>query len=201
MLERTLESISEKEELARRTQELERQTKELEAIELRDELTGLFRREHFNAEIEKAFTLANHEQNILSVGFIDIDHFKSINDNYGHGVGDIVITNISEVLRSNVRGDDILARFGGEEFIVLMRTNQPDESYHVMERLLANVRAHSINLSDEQQIQTTVSIGVANHVAGSNAFQTASALIDSADQAMYAAKRNGRDRIVVYSEL
>lgn len=197
-MNRTLLLANENSNMARRTQELERRAKELNAKSLRDSMTGLFRREYFNEMLNHAFGRANREQGLLSVAFIDIDHFKRINDTYGHAVGDTVITDIAHQLASDVRQSDVVARYGGEEFVILMQDQSATASIQAMRRLVQNVRTCEFSTPGDDALKITVSVGIVVYTPAESVFSEARELLEAADQAMYVAKRDGRDQIVVY---
>ncbi len=196
VIARTLLCLRTTDELEQRTRALERRTDGLDARAQRDSMTGLFNREHFVTMLDKAFTQASHEGAPLSVAFIDIDRFKAINDTYGHAAGDSVIIGIARRLLLSVRQTDVVARYGGEEFVILLGATGLDASRRIIQRLLSNIRSHSFRLPNDNHLNVTVSIGIATHAPAGSAFHNPQALLESADQAMYAAKRGGRDQVI-----
>jgi diguanylate cyclase (GGDEF)-like protein len=156
-----------------------------------DVLTGLPNRRYFDEvlSIERPRRRAN---DTLGIVMIDIDHFKRLNDRYGHAVGDSVLRAVAAAIASAVRAEDTPARYGGEEFAVLIRRTSAEQAIEVGERIrLAVVRLHPASLGIDQPV--TISLGVA--VAGTEAV-TITDLVERADQALYRAKRLGRDRVV-----
>jgi two-component system cell cycle response regulator len=125
---------------------------------------------------------------------MDIDHFKSVNDTYGHDVGDEVLREFANRIAANIRGIDMACRYGGEEFVVVMPDTDMQLALSVAERLRGSVETTMFPIScPPQQLDVTVSIGM----AGSEGSQdTAQALLHRADQALYRAKREGRNRVV-----
>jgi diguanylate cyclase (GGDEF)-like protein len=123
---------------------------------------------------------------------MDIDHFKSFNDTYGHQQGDIVLKELARVFQQQVRGCDVLARYGGEEFAVVMPETDAGVAVRVAERLRAAVEEHGIP-GQEEELKVTISMGVATVPRGDIA--TPAELVTAADQALYRAKENGRNRI------
>ncbi len=198
VIARTLQNLRTTDELEQRTRALERRTDGLDARAQRDSMTGLFNREHFVAMLDKAFAQANHDGTPLSLAFIDIDRFKAINDTYGHAAGDSVIIGVARRLLLSVRQTDVVARYGGEEFVILMHAATSAASRTIMQRVLDDVRAHSLRLPNDNHLRVTASIGIATHTPAGRVFQNPQALLESADQAMYAAKRSGRDRMRSY---
>lgn len=157
----------------------------------RDFLTGLYNRRYFFSTVEPYFTEAAALDDGFVTAMIDIDHFKNINDAYGHDIGDKVIVHFSEILRSNVQHHDIVSRFGGEEFCVLLKGSTKEEAATVFERIVQTVAATPLLLEDGREIVFTISIGVALYCEN-----TLSDTINEADQKLYEAKKSGRNRIV-----
>lgn len=157
----------------------------------RDFLTGLYNRRYFFSTVEPYFTEAAALDEGFVTAMIDIDHFKNINDTYGHDIGDKVIVHFSEILRSNVQHHDIVSRFGGEEFCVLLKGNTKEEAATVFERIIQTVATTPLLLEDGREIVFTISIGVALYCEN-----TLSETINEADQKLYEAKKSGRNRIV-----
>lgn len=163
----------------------------------RDTLTGLLNRKTFEAQFEKLRRAlaadANARPGGCWIGVLDIDRFKSVNDTYGHVIGDEVLLLVSQIIQRNFRGDDHVYRFGGEEFVVLLRdTGQPDTAA-VMERLRTAVAAHRF----PQLGTVTVSIGW----TGIRPHDTSAGAIGRADEALYHAKENGRNRVFQHEQL
>lgn len=158
---------------------------------LLDGLTGLINRRGFD---EKLATLAAAEGSLCLV-MLDVDHFKQINDNYGHVFGDRVLRAIGEVLKSAVKGRDVVARYGGEEFAVLLPETRVDGAHSVAEQLRSQVERTRIRrLSTEETIGSiTVSAGVTAYRLGEDAAQ----FVQRADTALYASKAGGRNRVTV----
>jgi len=140
---------------------------------------------YFNQELNRVI---RYQQN-LSVLMLDIDHFKRINDLYGHNAGDEVLKKIAEHLQEQIRDVDIAARYGGEEFVILMPETDKDTAYMVATRLKESIA--QINYS-RPEFKVTVSIGIASAPKDGT---TAQELLKQADQAMYLAKRNGKNRV------
>jgi diguanylate cyclase (GGDEF)-like protein len=160
-----------------------------------DELTGINNRRHFFALARQAFTAGARYRHPLSTVLLDLDHFKEINDRWGHQVGDDVLKHVANILRRHLRGADILGRFGGEEFIVLLPQSTADQSRAVAERIRDEIEAVSLD-TPKGCIALTVSAGVADTAQGGYDIER---LIGLADQALYAAKQAGRNCTVVYS--
>lgn len=163
---------------------------------VRDPLTGLFNRRHVEAILTAELARSRRHGTPLSVLLVDVDHFKSVNDRYGHPAGDQVLVQLARVMSRVVRVGDTCARLGGEEFcIVLPHTDSP-KAAHAAERLHRVVRA--LRLQGESQIRVTVSIGVSTtHGPGDDHPREMRDLLARGDRALYEAKRTGRDRTVV----
>ena len=157
-----------------------------------DGLTGLFNRRHFLELAESEWSRFDRYERPLSLMMIDIDHFKSINDRFGHDIGDRVIEHVASICREGKRASDIVARIGGEEFVTLLPETPLDSALLVAERLRRRI-AESPLLDAAARVALTASIGVAE--AGARTGNIA-ALMKDADEALYRAKNAGRDRVV-----
>jgi len=160
----------------------------LEKLSRTDELTSLANRRHFRDELSRAFDHASRYERPLSVAIVDVDHFKSINDDHGHEEGDRVLEALGAVLRETLRSSDFAARIGGEEFAVILPETHLHEALVVSEKLR---RAIEVSSNDARPV--TISIGVAS--MPHSKFASKSEMLRSADQAMYRAKNRGRNRV------
>lgn len=157
-----------------------------------DELTGLHNRRWLNEMVARQITRSQFGSKPLSLLLIDIDHFKSVNDNYGHLAGDEVLRNVAEIMMNYLRPTDLLARFGGEEFMVALPDTDLVGARIAAETMCAAVRNTTIENSEHGVLPpVTVSIGVAELLPD----QSFDSLVESADRAMYLAKKNGRNRV------
>ena len=180
----------------------ERFQREMFERTVRDPLTGLFNRLYFLDQLAQAAELGVARGLGLAVLMLDIDHFKSINDTYGHDAGDSALREVAQVLRECTRSDDLVARYGGEEFILALTVTAPDQATERAERIRAAIAARrcTVNLAGNvHDVRLTVSIGLA--FAHSNRTPRPDALITAADQGLYQAKRSGRDRVVFHAEM
>jgi diguanylate cyclase (GGDEF)-like protein len=168
----------------------ERYQKRLFESSLRDGLTATFNRRYFVDRLQSEMRFANRHDKSLALLFIDIDHFKKINDGFGHQAGDQVLAAVARELTATIRAEDVLARYGGEEFAVLCREIEKEGALALGERLRAAVERAKFE-HDGRQIPVTISVGAA--VARKP--QQAQPLIAAADAAMYEAKRAGRNRV------
>lgn len=162
---------------------------ELEQLSATDPLTGAWNRAHFDKTIAIELSRSARYLQPLALIFFDIDHFKRVNDDYGHAVGDVVLCELVKVVRTAIRGSDLLFRWGGEEFVILA----PSTSYRCAASLAETVRARIEQHVIEGAGHITVSLGVAEYVGG----ESETACLQRADAAMYAAKNSGRNRVVV----
>jgi two-component system cell cycle response regulator len=162
------------------------------ALALTDPLTGIYNHRYLMRHLRNL--LANGQTREIAVLMIDVDHFKLVNDEYGHAAGDKVLRAIADTLRSNTRAFDSLARYGGEEFVVVMPGTEPDDASLAAERLRAAVEALPFALGSGGHSRLTVSIGVA---CCQEMPVTPEALLYAADAALYAAKRAGRNRVAI----
>jgi diguanylate cyclase (GGDEF)-like protein/PAS domain S-box-containing protein len=156
-----------------------------------DELTQTNNRRQLFALGEQEFNHAKRYQHPLSVLMLDIDDFKKINDQYGHATGDIVLYELAQYCQNNIRDVDILGRYGGEEFVIIMPSTNLDQGCELAERLRAHVKANPIPTKNTS-LQITISIGV---VEATLETPNLAALIDQADTALYKAKEKGKNRV------
>ena len=154
-----------------------------------DPLTGLLNRRGFHDLAHTIWSNAVRKQRTISIIMIDIDHFKQINDKFGHTTGDQVLIDISQILTAKCRAGDLLARWGGEEFIILLPETPQDQARILAERIRTSVEAININFR-QSHITTTVSLGLAEY----SAKQTLNELIHQADKHLYLAKEKGRNQ-------
>lgn len=126
---------------------------------------------------------------------IDLDHFKRVNDLHGHSLGDAVLVHVADIIRGVIRHGDLPFRYGGEEFIVLLKGDDLEGATRIAERVRQEIEGKPLELDEITSIQNAASIGLA---CFPHHFTTAQELIDAADSALYKAKRNGRNRVVVY---
>lgn len=159
-----------------------------------DQLTGLHNRRYMSRHLENLLSQSKQTGKPLAFAIMDIDFFKTVNDTYGHDVGDEVLREFANRITANVRGIDLACRFGGEEFVVVMPDTDLTFAYAVADRLRRQVENTPVILNRPPgEVSITVSIGIA---ALSGADDTADGLLHRADQALYQAKRSGRNRVV-----
>lgn len=162
---------------------------------LADGLTGLVNRRGFDLALAACLSAAESGGRGPSLLITDIDHFKRVNDTYGHLFGDKVIRAVAQILKANVKGQDTAARYGGEEFVVLLPETSLDGAWVVAEKIRSTIEGSRVRRSDNNQeiAQITVSLGVASYSAG----ESASDFIARVDSALYASKNQGRNRVTL----
>ena len=166
-------------------------------LSLTDSLTGLRNRRYLEGNIFQMIVLAARHNVPVCFSMIDIDFFKLINDNYGHLVGDYVLKEIAAILSAEFRKSDVIVRYGGDEFLIILFDSDPNLSYSMMEELRNKIEVHTFEYQN-LKINITISIGIACDFHKSNKPTNLSKCISFADQACYAAKTNGRNRVEIY---
>jgi diguanylate cyclase (GGDEF)-like protein len=168
---------------------------ELKLVELSqtDDLTGLTNRRHFLAQAEATLALSQRYQHGFSVLMLDVDHFKRINDQFGHAAGDTVLQKFAQVMGAVVRKTDLTARLGGEEFAIILPESTMNDALILAERIRTNIAAERFSYASEV-FDVTVSIGLACYQPDDVAFER---MLARADKALYRAKALGRNRIEV----
>lgn len=163
---------------------------------LKDSLTGLYNRRFLDEYVEKLAPQVIRQKGSIAVFMIDMDHFKIVNDDYGHDVGDLVLKELSKVLSENVREGDLVVRYGGEEFIILAH-NVADESdaINLAEKIRTKVAEQKINISSDKVLNKTISIGISMFPQDNSSIWQA---IKYADLSLYEAKNTGRNKVIRY---
>jgi two-component system, cell cycle response regulator len=179
-------------ELRDKNRQLEEVLAKLEVLAITDPLTHLYNRRHFETLIENEFAGTVRYKSPATCLMIDVDYFKSINDEYGHRTGDIVLKELSNIVISCLRKVDTVARWGGEEFVALLTRTKKEDSYAAAERILNTISGYTFTGVNRR---ITVSIGIASIPDPS--IDTAEKLVDASDIALYEAKKLGRNRFAV----
>ena len=186
-------------ELRRASQRLELQLAEIEALQtqlreqaIRDPLTGLYNRRYLQEALERELLRAKRDEAPLSLVLMDIDRFKNCNDTYGHKAGDLVLQALAEMLVETTRKEDIICRYGGAEFLVVLPGTLADIAHQRTEQWRQKFQELCISL-EELQIQTTLSAGIACHPFDGDTMEK---LLKVADDALYRAKQSGRNRVI-----
>lgn len=167
---------------------------ETEYLSVTDGLTGLYNRRHFEDNMEREFDRAQRYLSDLSLAMVDIDHFKRVNDTYGHQFGDYVLREISDLIAASFRKTDMIYRYGGEELSIILIETSLENSAIPLERLRDVISKHQFIYND-QKTDITVSIGISTNFKGVNSQE---GLVSCADKALYNAKQNGRNKVVTY---
>jgi len=171
----------------------ERMLNKLYEASVRDALTGTYNREHFEERLKVEVAYARRHNTVVSLVMFDLDHFKKINDNYGHPAGDAALIYVSQRVQKGLRTEDVFARYGGEEFAVILRGIDLEGSRRVGERLRSTVAATPVEF-DGKTFPVTMSVGCAT--LSDCPEPSTTALVAIADRRLYAAKHGGRNRVV-----
>ena len=161
-----------------------------------DDLTGLLNMRAFNSIMEKEIARVTRYAHPFTVIMIDVDGLKGINDQYGHTAGSRLITTIAQSIKDSVRNTDVLARFGGDEFVVLMSHTSTDHAHMAAERIRTAIHNTAFDMKGNR-ISTTVSVGIASFP---DSVAEATEVLDKADIALYKSKQSGRDRVTYYDQ-
>lgn len=164
----------------------------VEQIARTDFLTGIANRRHAIDRMNEELSRFNRKGESFSLLMIDVDNFKTINDSYGHECGDYVLKNLAGVIQSVLRNHDMFARWGGEEFVIMLPGTDINNAKTVAEKITNCVKAHTINYIDNL-IGLTITIGVVQHQAGDDL----DSLVKRADEAMYRGKKNGKNCVII----
>lgn len=166
---------------------------QLKSLMIKDNLTGLLNRQAFHDRLDNEMARAKRSGRSLSLAMLDIDHFKQINDKYGHAEGDKIIIYVATFLRSWLRHSDIICRYGGEEFLILFPDTKQTDAFYLIEKIRQACSDH-IHTSEASSYSVTFSCGIASM----NKKTTAKQLIRNADEAMYKSKNTGRNKVCIF---
>ena len=179
-------------ELKEKNRLLQEVLEQLEALSVTDPLTELYNRRYFWNVLEKEFAKSVRSATPIACLLVDADHFKSINDEYGHSAGDYVLKEVAKIIKNCLRQMDTVARWGGEEFIALLPETDKEHALNAASRILLQISDHTFT---DIQRKITVSIGIAS-MPGAD-IETPERLIELSDSALYLAKANGRNRVEI----
>ena len=166
-----------------------------EYLSVTDGLMGLYNRRHFEYNVEREFLRTKRYPSDLSLAMIDIDHFKNVNDTYGHQFGDYVLKNISDIILESFRKTDMVYRYGGEELAIILTETSLESALIPLERLKDKIAKHQFTYNGKTT-NITISIGLSSNFMD---IQTQEELVESADKALYRAKQSGRNKVVAYA--
>ncbi len=164
---------------------------------IRDPLTGLFNRRFMEESLQRELRRAERKKHPVSMLFLDLDHFKKFNDTFGHDAGDLVLRAVADLFRRFFRADDVVCRYGGEEFAILLPESTTHNAASRAEELRTQVRRLRLDYNGQSLRAITVSIGVATFPEHA---LNAEELIKAADQCLYQAKKSGRDSVAVATQ-
>ncbi len=184
-------------EFERASLALQEQNALLETLSVTDSLTGLFNRMKLNEVLDEQFARFKRNQHTFAVLMLDIDHFKVLNDTFGHLAGDYVLTHVAEILKKSIRSVDYAARYGGEEFAIVLPETSSEAALDMAERIRSRIQMADYHFHG-QHLAVTISVGVAHSRADD---VTADAVISRADQMLYQAKYAGRNRVQIAKEV
>lgn len=170
----------------------------LERLAIRDELTGLYNYRYLQSRLSEEFKRAERYREPLSCAMLDIDHFKTFNDRFGHDVGDRVLATVAQRLVEAVREVDVVARYGGEEFLLVLPSTHLAGALTVADRVWRTIGTQPFSIGEGREERITASIGVALYP--SRGVGSRDALLKAADRALYRAKDDGRNRICVFQD-
>ena len=183
------------EELKTKNIELNEHNIILKDLSSKDGLTGVYNHRYFQEEIKRQFAIAKRNETDLCLLLIDIDHFKKINDNYGHSFGDLILKELTHTISKVIRESDFFARYGGEEFVILLPTTGIKGGNILAETIRAKIK--NTEFSDKNNsIKITVSIGI-DSISNSDS-KSPSIIFEHADKAMYKAKEMGRNKVCIF---
>ncbi len=171
---------------------------QMEILAMRDGLTGLLNRRAIDEYAEAEFNMTGRKERALSIIMLDIDHFKNVNDRFGHKFGDHTLQQAAKILKEDLRTYDRVGRWGGEEFILILPDTQLKDAATIAERLRVRMAEMKMSLENGESFSIHISLGAA---CATGQFPSLVKLIDAADQALYQAKQTGRNRVCIFEPL
>lgn len=181
-------------------QDLHRLQTKVTSLTIFDELTGLINRRHFYDRLEEELDRTRRYGTKLALIMVDIDHFKKVNDELGHPLGDVALAEVARLLKANIRTSDIIARYGGEEFAIIIPAQGKNAAFKVAEKLCNVVEVNDLTL-DGPQLKVTISAGVADaDDLPAKSEDIKATLIRMADRALICAKKAGRNRVAAHQK-
>jgi diguanylate cyclase (GGDEF)-like protein len=173
----------------------------IEEMSITDELTKIYNRRHFYTRLDEEIQRSGRYGHPLSLLLLDIDHFKRVNDAHGHQIGDDVLIGFASILKSNARKIDVVARYGGEELVIILPETNENSAYVVAEKLRKLIESHEFDISDGKKLNVTASFGVSSlNMLAEDIIDKSRQIIKLADDALYRAKESGRNTVVLFSD-
>ena len=200
LMVRNLYTLAENSDLKGSKKQLEEENSELKVENVRDPLTNAHNRRYFEESLAREFETASKHSWPLSVVFVDLDKFKQVNDGFGHQAGDAILQTVAELLRDTLRDSDIVARYGGDEFVLLLPGVDTEQANRVGVRVCEAARSRTAQTADGRTVGITLSLGIVT-CDSQNKFDSPKALLAAADSALYQSKRNGRDQFTCYEAI
>ncbi|MBF0121190.1 MAG: GGDEF domain-containing protein [Desulfobacterales bacterium] len=188
--------------IIRLMKELSKSQKQIQDMAITDELTQLYNRRYFYSKLNEEVKKAKRYKRDISCIIIDIDFFKKVNDHYGHHIGDDVLRNVSNTIKSNCRSIDTIARYGGEEIVILLPETNKMKASLLAEKIRKIVQDKEIPYDKGNKIKVTISLGVTGFLSDELIkLIDSNQLVKDADYALYCAKKNGRNRVEIYNNV
>ncbi len=184
--------------ILRLEEQLMQARQQMEVLAMYDGLTGLLNRRAIEEYAEAEFNMAVRKERALSVILLDIDHFKTVNDQFGHKFGDHTLRQVAKILTEDLRNYDRIGRWGGEEFILILPDTQLKDAATLAERVRVRMTETQMSLENGETFSVHISLGAA---CTTGQFPSLTKLIDAADQALYQAKQTGRNRVCIFEPL
>lgn len=195
LMEHNLNIIKKFDDHRQQIESLTERTKDIEEAASRDHLTGVYNRKYIEKLLNDEFENASKNHEPLSLAFIDLDDFKFVNDTYGHLAGDTVLRELAEIFNQKIRSTDKLARYGGDEFLIMLPRTDYDIAKKLLNRLIKELQASEGFNFDGNSVKISCSIGMATHLSDGN-IKTLENLISAADKALYKAKKAGKNKMM-----
>ena len=188
--------ITMQQDLEKRSKDLEIAYQQMKKMAMTDPLTGIANRRKFFSELDKIIINKNDFEHNLSIVMIDIDHFKKVNDTYGHEIGDKVLAEVAEILKQNTRTDDVVARVGGEEYAIMFQDITSEQTIEIIKRIKSTIENNSFMIDKKNYLNVTISAGLCSlhHLP-----EKIDKIYEYADTALYYSKNNGRNIISIFN--
>ena len=197
LIERSISSAKANDDAHYQIQNMSKKVEKIEKENQLDSLTKVYNRQYFHERIKAEYDKTNLSAEPFSISFIDIDDFKLINDRYGHLVGDNILKLTADFFRKNTREIDIVSRFGGDEFLLMLGNSSNENSMMLLERLVKNFNSEIFFDVNDERLAVSLSAGVATY-SGQSYFHNINGVLQAADEALYEAKKKGKNRVASF---